>query len=317
MNIISVKNNPALCEKIKAYCAENWSKISEVFAKTADESVSAEALPKTWVLLGGEKEDTILGFCQLAENDHLTRFSDRSPFLASLFIDKTIRGGGWGELLISHAKYEAARLGYEKLYVSTDHIGYYEKYGFREIGLDIDAWGRPTKVYAAYTPSEVDFEQFDRANPVPDRINLEHVKLQRGSALDPNPAKTLFLEKRFRIPKAESRKWFSLAAFSDGRLVGWVNFIRNFWDPMNWYLGDLDVAPDFRRKGISRRLIERGLDQIRSKMSGGEFVYSYIEKENTPSILLHQSLGFIDTGECRPFENFIHGEDETTYLLQL
>ncbi len=315
MKIVSLQGNPELCLQIKTYCAEQWSKISEVFAKTADESVSAEALPQTWIMLGGEKEETILGFCQLAERDYLTRFSDRSPFLASLFIDKTIRGGEWGELLISHAKYEAARLGYEKLYVSTDHIGYYEKYGFREIGLDIDAWGRPTKVYAAYTPSEVDFERFDRANPVPDRIRREHANFRWGT-LDPNPAKSLYME-RFSFPEAAPGKWFSLAAFSDGRLVGWVNFIRNWGDPLNWYLGDLAVAPDFRRKGIARRLIERGLDQIRSKMSGGEFVYSYIEKENTPSILLHQSLGFIDTGECRPFENLIFGEDETTYLLQL
>lgn len=317
MKIVSLQGNPELCSRVKVYCAENWNKVSEVFAETADKSVSAEALPQTWVLLGGEEENTILGFCQLAEHDYLTRFSDRSPFLTSLFIDKTIRGGGWGEMPISHAKYEAARLGYEKLYVSTDHIGYYEKYGFREIGLDIDAWGRPTKVYAAYTPSEVDFERFDRANPVPDRVHLEHTKFQWGSALDPNPAKTLYIEKNFRIPKAVSRKWFSFAAFSDGRLVGWVNFIRNSGNPLSWCLGDLVVAPDFRRKGIARRLIERGLDQIRSKMSGGESVCSYIEKENTPSILLHKSLGFIDTGECRPFENFIHGEDETTYLLQL
>lgn len=316
MKIVSLQGNPELCLQIKAYCAEQWSKISGAFTETADKSVSAEALPQTWVLLGGEKEDIILGFYQLAERDCLTRFSDRSPFLASLFIDKTIRGGGWGELLISHAKYEAARLGYEKLYVSTDHIGYYEKYGFREIGLDIDVWGRPTKVYAAYTPSEVDFERFDRANPVPDRINLEHVKFLWGSALDPNPAKILYLE-RLRIHNAAPGKWFSLAAFSDSRLVGWVNFLRNSGDPLNWCLGDLAVASDFRRKGISRRLIERGLEQIRSTMSGGEFVYSYIEKENTPSILLHKSLGFTDTGECRPFENLIFGEDETTYLLQL
>lgn len=317
MKIVALQGNPALCEEIKQYCAEQWSKISGAFTETADKSVSAEALPQTWVLLGEEKEDAILGFYQLSENDHLTRFSDHCPFLASLFIDKTIRGGGWGELLISHAKYEAARLGYEKLYVSTDHIGYYEKYGFREIGLDIDAWGRPTKVYAAYTPSEVDFERFDRANPVPDRVHLEHTKFQWGPALDPNPAKTLYIEKHFRIPKAVSRKWFSLAAFSDGRLVGWVNFIRNSENSLNWYLGDLAVAPGLRRKGIARRLIERGLDQIRSEMSGGEFVYSYIKKENTPSILLHRSLGFTDTGECRPFENLVFGEEETTYLLQL
>lgn len=316
MKIVSLQGNPELCLRVKAYCAEQWSKISEAFAETADESVSAEALPQTWVMLGGEGEDTILGFYQLAEKDHLNRFSDRSPFLSSLFIGENLRGWGWSELLLSHAKYEAARLGYEKLYVSTDHIGYYEKYGFREIGLDIDAWGRPTKVYAAYTPSEVDFERFDRANPIPGRLRLEYAKFRWGT-LDPNPAKILYMQKRFYIPEAAPGKWFSLAAFSDSRLVGWVNFIRSSANPLNWYLGDLTVAPDFRRKRIARRLIERGLDQIRSKMSGGEFVYSYIEKENTPSILLHKSLGFADTGECRPFENLIFEENETTYLLTL
>lgn len=316
MKIVSLQGNPELCAQVKAYCAEKWNKVSEVFTETADKSVSAEALPQTWVLLGGEEENIILGFCQLAEHDYLTRFSDRSPFLTSLYIDKTIRGGGWGELPISHAKYEAARLGYEKLYVSTDHIGYYEKYGFREIGLDIDAWGRPTKIYEAYTPSDIRFEAFDREHSVPDWLHLEHAKLRWG-APEPNPAKSLYFQKRLCFPEAALGKWFSLAAFSDGRLVGWVNFIRNSEDPLSWYLGDLVVAPDFRRKGIARRLIERGLDQIRSKMSGGESVCSYIEKENTPSILLHRSLGFTDTGECRPFENLIFGEDETTYLLQL
>lgn len=315
MKIVSVKNDPALCEKVKAACAEKWSKVSAVFSKTADESVSAEKLPRTWVLLGGESEETVFGFYQLAAHDFLTRFSALSPFLCTLFVDETRRNLGLGGMLIRHAKYEAAGLGAEKLYLSTDHIGYYEKYGFREIGLDIDAWGRPTKIYAAYTPSEVDFERFDRARPVPDRIRLEQDRLRRGTS-DPNPAKSLYFS-RLCFPDAAPGKWFSLAAFSESRLVGWVNFIRSSENPLNWYLGDLFVAPDLRRRGIARRLVERGLDQLRAERSGGEFVISSLERENTPSILLHKSFGFTDTGERLPFENLVFGENETTYLLKL
>ncbi|MCM1334261.1 MAG: GNAT family N-acetyltransferase [Bacteroides sp.] len=315
MKIISVKNDPALCENVKATCAEKWGKVSAVFSKTANESVAAEALPQTWVLLGGEGEDTVFGFYQLAAHDFLTRFRELSPFLCTLFVDATCRDLGFGGLLIRHAKYEAARLGFEKLYLSTDHIGYYERYGFREIGLDVDAWGRPTKVYAAYTPSEVEIERFDRANPVPDRLRLEHDRLRRGTS-EPNPAISLFFS-RLSFPEAAPGKWFSLAAFSESRLVGWANFIRSSENALNWYLGDLFVAPDLRRRGIARRLVGRGLDRLRSRMSGGEFVTSYLEKENTPSILLHRSFGFVDTGECRPFEGLTFGENETTYLLQL
>ena len=54
-------------------------------------------------------------------------------------------------MLLDHARYEAAKLGFDKLYLTTDHIGYYEKYGFREIGLDLYDWGRPTKIYESGT----------------------------------------------------------------------------------------------------------------------------------------------------------------------
>ena len=41
----------------------------------------------------------------------------------------------------------AGILGYNKVYLTTDHIQFYEKFGFREIGLDKFVTGRPTKIY--------------------------------------------------------------------------------------------------------------------------------------------------------------------------
>ncbi|MNI91549.1 hypothetical protein D3C73_1492310 [compost metagenome] len=41
----------------------------------------------------------------------------------------------------------AARLGFKRVYLTSCEIGYYEKYGFREVGLTTYTWGRPTKVY--------------------------------------------------------------------------------------------------------------------------------------------------------------------------
>jgi len=100
-------------------------------------------LPYTFLLL---KNDEIIGFYQLIEQELVIR-KDLSPWIAPLFIDKSERGRAFGALLLEHARKMAGKLGYKKVYLATDHILYYEKYGFREIGLDNFKWGRPTKIY--------------------------------------------------------------------------------------------------------------------------------------------------------------------------
>ncbi|MNT88643.1 Acetyltransferase (GNAT) family protein [compost metagenome] len=77
----------------------------------------------------------------------VTTRKDLSPWIAPLFINKHERGNALGSLLLEHARKMAGQLGYEKVYLTTDHILFYEKYGFREIGLDNFEWGRPTKIY--------------------------------------------------------------------------------------------------------------------------------------------------------------------------
>ncbi|MDE6580151.1 MAG: GNAT family N-acetyltransferase [Ruminiclostridium sp.] len=148
MNIYSVKNNAELCEKVKQYCKKNWNKVYEVFSETADLSIKSDKLPQTWVL---EQDNEIMGFYQLVYNDKLTYYTDLSPFVATLFVDEGARGHRYSEIMLTHAKSETTKLGYDKLYVSTDHIGFYEKFGFKEIGLDIYTWGSPTKIYEGYT----------------------------------------------------------------------------------------------------------------------------------------------------------------------
>lgn len=316
MNIYSVKNNKELCKSVKLYCKGKWNKVYKPFSENTDLSVNSDKLPQTYVIKGMDREKEIIGFYQLIQNDNLTHHTELSPFVATLYVDERIRGFGYGELMLTHAKYEAAKMGYDKLYVSTDHIGYYEKYGFREIGLDIYTWGSPTKIYEAYTPSEIRFEYYNRENPIPDWLHIEHAKFRWGS-IDKNPAKILHHQKHLGLLMNWSAKWFSIAAFCDNKLVGWVNFMQNPDNDANWLIGDLWVAPDFRQRGTARQLICRGLDRIRSKMNGNEFVHSQIEKENTPSSLLHESLGFIDLGECKPFGDLIFGENESTYYLKL
>lgn len=54
-------------------------------------------------------------------------------------------------------KTEAARLGYRKLYLCTDHTGYYEKYGFGYLGVASDPFGSSSRIYCAETQDDWDF----------------------------------------------------------------------------------------------------------------------------------------------------------------
>ncbi|MGO4268853.1 GNAT family N-acetyltransferase [Paenibacillus sp. TAF58] len=103
-----------------------------------EESLStANALPLTFLML---KNDRIIGFYQMIEQEYLVR-KDLSPWIAPLFIEKSERGQALGAVLLQHARKTAGQLGYEKVYLTTDHIRYYEMYGFREIGLSNFEWG--------------------------------------------------------------------------------------------------------------------------------------------------------------------------------
>ncbi|MBE6902836.1 MAG: GNAT family N-acetyltransferase, partial [Ruminococcaceae bacterium] len=192
MIIEALNKRPDLLSEAESYCKEKWNKVSAAFSQVASASISAQSLPQTWLILG--EDERIRGFYQLAEHDGLAHRTELSPFLCTLFIDPRLRGGGFSEMLLTHAKYEAARLGYERLYIATDHIGYYERFGFTEIGSDITEWGSAAKIYSCDTPCGLRFEVFSKQHPRSDQLLLELARV-RGWNLPDNPAASLRMMK--------------------------------------------------------------------------------------------------------------------------
>lgn len=314
MKIYSVKNAPQLCEEVKLYCMKNWNKVYESFAENADKSVGADILPQTWVIK--ERNEEILGFYQLIFHEDITRFPDLSPFISAVYVDERARGCGCGKLILDHAKYEAAGLGFGKVYIATDHIGFYEKYGFREIGLDIYTWGRAAKLYEADTYSDIRFERYSRTNPMPDYLLLEDAKLRWGESSE-NPAKLLQQMKYLDVFSDNPAQSFVLTAFKNNIFAGRLSVVQNPDNRLNWYIGDLNVKKDFRRRGIAKKLLTKAIDMIKTKANGGTYIYSNIDGDNEPSRRLFASLGFIDSGEFMPFWRLEKSDERTTHILFL
>ena len=98
---------------------------------------------KLFLLCDGDK---LVSFVTLPHQDCIDDIR-LFPWLGFVFTAPEYRGHRYSEQIISHACEEARRQGHEKVYLATDHIGFYEKYGFVYIGNRPDTGGDDSRIY--------------------------------------------------------------------------------------------------------------------------------------------------------------------------
>lgn len=75
----------------------------------------------------------------------------------------------------------------------------------------------------------------------------------------------------------------------EGKIVG-TTIVQRRGSTKVWIVGTVGVLPEFRRRGIARALIERGLEIIRER--GGEKAWLDVIDGNLPARKLYETLGF-------------------------
>jgi GNAT superfamily N-acetyltransferase len=145
MNIISVRENPAYKDQAIRYLQQSWPEVSPILYEDCISHCihASQPLPQ-WYLL--EKNEQLIGCAGLITNDFISRM-DLYPWLCALYIDEAHRGQAYGTLLIEKAKKDSRTAGFDFLNLSTEHIGYYEKYGFAYIGMGHHPWGESSRIY--------------------------------------------------------------------------------------------------------------------------------------------------------------------------
>lgn len=102
-----------------------------------------EKLPRFFLLCDQER---IIGCGALIVSDFTSRH-DLWPWYACHFIEEEYRGQALGTVLIDHAIHLARDAGFKHVYLSTDHDGYYEKYGWKRIEDAFEPTGEQTRIY--------------------------------------------------------------------------------------------------------------------------------------------------------------------------
>jgi len=101
-------------------------------------------LPKFYIAL---ENGVIIGSYALIVNDLISR-QDLSPWLACLYVEEDKRGTGIAKELLFHGIKETKAKGFSKLYLSTDLVNFYERYGWKYICNGYNVMGEELKIYS-------------------------------------------------------------------------------------------------------------------------------------------------------------------------
>jgi GNAT superfamily N-acetyltransferase len=145
VQIVSVRDKPEYLERAVNYLANIWNIPQVVYQDCVEHSIKTDSALPRWYLLESGVGD-IIGSFGLITNDFISR-QDLHPWLCALHINESFRGHKFGARLLEYGKSEAAKLGFKKLYLCTDHIGYYEKYGWRYKCDGYSISGEPCRIY--------------------------------------------------------------------------------------------------------------------------------------------------------------------------
>ena len=91
-------------------------------------------------------DEKIVAFCTLTRRDCVDDDS-LFPWIGFVFTAPEYRGNRYSGQLVEYACDKAKEQGCENIYIATDHIGLYEKYGFSYIESRVDMSNDISRIY--------------------------------------------------------------------------------------------------------------------------------------------------------------------------
>lgn len=138
----SADNKEYWLSKIKE---SDWDAAQFLYSLLKNEELKQLVGDSTRVLMLVDGED-LISFCTLAEKDDIQP-TDLSPWIGWIYTFPEYRGNHHAGKLLNHAEILAKKDGLGKVYISTSHVGLYEKYGYEFLATMKDIGGEDSRVY--------------------------------------------------------------------------------------------------------------------------------------------------------------------------
>ncbi len=91
-------------------------------------------------------DEKICGFCTVSKTDCIPEV-DYTPYIGFVFVDEGYRGHRLSQGMIQYAMAYLKSVGFDRVYLVSDHENLYEKYGFTVVDHGKAYWGPTEKIY--------------------------------------------------------------------------------------------------------------------------------------------------------------------------
>lgn len=147
--IHKLRDNATLCEEAAVWFSQKWGIPIGAYRESMEQCIAQpKSTPQWYVVLDDAKR--IIAGAGVIDNDFHDR-TDLFPNLCALFVEERYRHQRIARKLLAFAADDMSELGYDMLYLVTDHVGLYERYGWSFLTMATDADGNATRMYARKT----------------------------------------------------------------------------------------------------------------------------------------------------------------------
>lgn len=142
MNFKTITLSDELWYRVRDYVESCSWRAGKSLANAMDNNVFKD-WERVIVVLDNEK---ICGYCTVAKTDCIPDIC-YTPYIGYMFVDEEYRGNRLSQKLIQYTMEYLKMVGFDKVYIVSDHENLYEKYGFCVIDRKIAPWGSEEKIY--------------------------------------------------------------------------------------------------------------------------------------------------------------------------
>ena len=123
---VILRDNPELKEKAASWFHEKWCVPKEAYLECMNAYLNKDNEYGWYLCLDGDK---IVGGLGVIENDFHNR-KDLSPNVCAVYVEEAYRNQGIAGHLLNMVVDDMHSKGISPLYLVTDHVGFYERYGW-------------------------------------------------------------------------------------------------------------------------------------------------------------------------------------------
>ena len=126
--IVRLDECPQQMQLAADWFSRHWQNDSALYFASMRESLQRkDGVPRWWIVT---EEDSIIAGAGVIANDFHQR-PDLTPNVCALFVEPAWRGRGLARRLLETIRQDCAEAGIARLYLISDHVGFYEKCGWQ------------------------------------------------------------------------------------------------------------------------------------------------------------------------------------------